>query len=61
MQLIAQMPELGHVGPKQAAALAGLAPFVEIKRTLAYLFDSGAAWIWVGAQIQRRTSRRSGL
>ncbi|MGZ3286234.1 MAG: transposase, partial [Xanthobacteraceae bacterium] len=27
MQLIAQMPELGHVGPKQAAALAGLAPF----------------------------------
>ena len=27
MQLIAQMPELGHIGPKQAAALAGLAPF----------------------------------
>jgi len=27
MQLIAQMPELGHVGPKQIAALAGLAPF----------------------------------
>ena len=27
MQLIAQMPEIGHVGPKQAAALAGLAPF----------------------------------
>ena len=27
MQLIAQMPELGHVGPKQLAALAGLAPF----------------------------------
>jgi transposase len=27
MQLITQMPELGHVGPKQAAALAGLAPF----------------------------------
>ena len=27
MQLIAQMPELGHVGPNQAAALAGLAPF----------------------------------
>lgn len=27
MQLIAQMPELGHVGPKQVAALAGLAPF----------------------------------
>jgi transposase len=26
-QLIAQMPELGHVGPKQVAALAGLAPF----------------------------------
>jgi len=26
MQLIAQMPELGHIGPKQAAALAGLAP-----------------------------------
>lgn len=26
MQLIAQMPELGHVGPKQVAALAGLAP-----------------------------------
>jgi transposase len=26
-QLITQMPELGHVGPKQAAALAGLAPF----------------------------------
>lgn len=26
MQLIAQMPELGHVGPKQIAALAGLAP-----------------------------------
>jgi transposase len=27
MQLIAQMPELGLVGPKQLAALAGLAPF----------------------------------
>ena len=27
MQLIAQMPELGQVGPKQIAALAGLAPF----------------------------------
>lgn len=27
MQLIAQMPELGQVGPKQVAALAGLAPF----------------------------------
>lgn len=27
MQLITQMPELGHVGPKQVAALAGLAPF----------------------------------
>ncbi|WLA45210.1 transposase [Bradyrhizobium elkanii] len=27
MQLIAQMPELGRVGPKQLAALAGLAPF----------------------------------
>jgi transposase len=27
MQLIAQMPELGHIGPKQVAALAGLAPF----------------------------------
>ena len=27
MQLIAQMPELGKVGPKQIAALAGLAPF----------------------------------
>ena len=27
MQLIAQMPELGRIGPKQAAALAGLAPF----------------------------------
>ncbi len=26
MQLIAQMPELGHIGPKQIAALAGLAP-----------------------------------
>lgn len=26
MQLIAQMPELGYVGPKQVAALAGLAP-----------------------------------
>ena len=26
MQLIAQMPELGHAGPKQVAALAGLAP-----------------------------------
>jgi transposase len=26
MQLIAQMPELGHTGPKQVAALAGLAP-----------------------------------
>jgi transposase len=26
MQLISQMPELGQVGPKQAAALAGLAP-----------------------------------
>ena len=26
MQLIAQMPELGQVGPKQVAALAGLAP-----------------------------------
>jgi len=26
MQLIAQMPELGHIGPKQVAALAGLAP-----------------------------------
>lgn len=26
MQLIAQMPELGKVGPKQVAALAGLAP-----------------------------------
>jgi transposase len=27
MQLLAQMPELGNLGPKQAAALAGLAPF----------------------------------
>jgi transposase len=27
MQLLAQMPELGRLGPKQAAALAGLAPF----------------------------------
>ncbi len=27
MQLITQMPELGHVGPKEVAALAGLAPF----------------------------------
>jgi transposase len=27
MQLIAQMPELGRIGPKQVAALAGLAPF----------------------------------
>ena len=27
MQLIAQMPELGKVGPKKVAALAGLAPF----------------------------------
>lgn len=27
MQLVAQMPELGHVGAKQIAALAGLAPF----------------------------------
>ena len=27
LQLITQMPELGHVGPKQVAALAGLAPF----------------------------------
>ena len=27
MQLITQMPELGKVGPKQVAALAGLAPF----------------------------------
>lgn len=27
MQLIAQMPELGRVAPKQLAALAGLAPF----------------------------------
>ena len=27
MQLIAQMPELGHIGPKEVAALAGLAPF----------------------------------
>jgi transposase len=27
IQLIAQMPELGHIGPKQVAALAGLAPF----------------------------------
>ena len=27
LQLITQMPELGHLGPKQAAALAGLAPF----------------------------------
>ena len=26
MQLIAQMPELGQVGPRQVAALAGLAP-----------------------------------
>ncbi|HKS18173.1 MAG TPA: transposase [Bradyrhizobium sp.] len=26
MQLIAQMPELGHLGPKPIAALAGLAP-----------------------------------
>jgi transposase len=26
MQLIAQMPELGCIGPKQVAALAGLAP-----------------------------------
>ncbi|HMI16897.1 MAG TPA: transposase [Bradyrhizobium sp.] len=26
MQLIAQMPELGRIGPKQIAALAGLAP-----------------------------------
>jgi transposase len=27
MQLITKMPELGHVGAKQIAALAGLAPF----------------------------------
>jgi transposase len=27
MQLIAKMPELGHTGSKQVAALAGLAPF----------------------------------
>jgi transposase len=27
MQLLAQMPELGCIGPKQVAALAGLAPF----------------------------------
>lgn len=27
MQLLTQMPELGRVGPKQVAALAGLAPF----------------------------------
>jgi transposase len=27
MQLLAQMPELGRTGPKQVAALAGLAPF----------------------------------
>jgi transposase len=27
MQLIAKMPELGHSGPKQLAALAGVAPF----------------------------------
>ena len=27
MQLIAQMPELGRIGPKQVVALAGLAPF----------------------------------
>jgi transposase len=27
MQLIARMPELGRIGPKQIAALAGLAPF----------------------------------
>lgn len=27
MQLITQMPELGHLGPKEVAALAGLAPF----------------------------------
>jgi len=27
MQLLAQMPELGCLGPKQVAALAGLAPF----------------------------------
>ena len=27
MQLIAQMPELGCIGPKQVVALAGLAPF----------------------------------
>jgi transposase len=27
MQLIAQMPELGRLGPKKLAALAGLAPF----------------------------------
>ena len=27
MQLIAQMPELGRIGPKQVGALAGLAPF----------------------------------
>jgi transposase len=26
-QLITQMPELGHLGPKEVAALAGLAPF----------------------------------
>ena len=27
LQLLAQMPELGRIGPKQVAALAGLAPF----------------------------------
>lgn len=27
LQLLAQMPELGRIGPKQLAALAGLAPF----------------------------------
>jgi transposase len=27
MQLIAQMPELGRIGPKEVVALAGLAPF----------------------------------
>jgi transposase len=30
MQLIAQMPELGRTGPKQVAALAGLAPSTSI-------------------------------
>ena len=38
MQLIAQMPELGRVGPKQVAALAGLAPLTS---TAAHFAASG--------------------